>query len=781
MTNVNNLVQDDASTDPTTQERSNSSQTQKIKAEEKPGKRLKNPLGYYASSSYQITLYMVTPDAYDLFVQSGRKNINILSSAKNDIQITGFGGSGPFQFGPGAYIVAQTGGVNNANTKRAPYFNLDYYIDNLKITTATNGKSTLTATNTVNMSFQIIEPYGFSFITNLKRAGDALKQYNDTVGYKNLANASRQFFILGIKFYGYDINGNIITGSTIQDGQILDPQGTNNGSFEHFYDIVLTKISFKLDGRSVVYSITAAATAPQAAYGLKRGIVKESASLEGVTIRDFLEGEKGLFTILSKREEDSRKRNEISIANRYKVEFLDDAKQRIAESQLLDKAAFNKYVWGGSTATKTVESNDGTAVKSSPNSNKAQFMIDTGTPILQALTKLISNSSYVLDALKTVYNSTPQPDPVTGELIQKPNPNPKPISWYNVSVELRNPEFDKKTNDWAYEMVFKIQTYETPVIFSAYTNPGMQYYGPHKRYEYWFTGKNSEIIEYTQNFDNTYFNVALNPDPLSDPRTQSNDTAATQSGQVAVTTGLPQGDTQTRIGTGTQAQNSYVTSLYDPGSYAEAKLKILGDPDFLISESSTSINDLYSRFYGVNGYTINANGGQVFIEVDFKEAVDYEHNTGTLSVNDSILFWEYPASIQKLVKGVSYMVIEVVSNFQNGKFTQDLKCVINTFPGTLLAQEATELNTGRAAEQTADSGAATSGAAPADSQAGRQTAGLTPAPSAPRGARGPGARLSGSNDTGTVAPNSTNDDNSSSPVAPTTPQEGREPTNTSGR
>jgi hypothetical protein len=105
----------------------------------------------------------------------------------------------------------------------------------------------------------------------------------------------------------------------------------------------------------------------------------------------------------------------------------------------------------------------------------------------------------------------------------------------------------------------------------------------------------------------------------------------------------------------------------------------MGDPDFLVMESEGSIDDVYSRFYGTDGYTVKANGGQVFIEIDFKEAVDYDTEKGYLSINDRILFWQYPDEIAKEIEGVSYKVIDVMSNFQGGIFKQTLNCVINTF------------------------------------------------------------------------------------------------------
>jgi hypothetical protein len=82
--------------------------------------------------------------------------------------------------------------------------------------------------------------------------------------------------------------------------------------------------------------------------------------------------------------------------------------------------------------------------------------------------------------------------------------------------------------------------------------------------------------------------------------------------------------------------------------------------------------------YG-KGFTINPNGGQVFIEIDFKEAEDYNNDDGLLTINDSILFWRYPKEVASQIKGISYMLVEVISSFSKGKFTQELDCVINQF------------------------------------------------------------------------------------------------------
>jgi hypothetical protein len=176
--------------------------------------------------------------------------------------------------------------------------------------------------------------------------------------------------------------------------------------------------------------------------------------------------------------------------------------------------------------------------------------------------------------------------------------------------------------------------------------------------------------------DNTFFNVALTPN--GDPASQGGGaTVATEAGkkQNISTTG--------KLDVGMEAQNAYMTSLFDPGAYTKAKVSILGDPDYLAQESPASINQVYNQFYGTDGFTINPNGGQVFIEIDFKEAVDYQNSDGLMNINASIYFWNYPAAVANKVKGVSYMVLDIEHNFKGGKFEQTLNCTINDFPGVL--------------------------------------------------------------------------------------------------
>lgn len=712
----------------------------------KPGRRLKNPLSYFSSSTYNITLYMITPDAYDAFIQSGRQKINVLASAKNldgsasDISKTG----------AGAYIIAQSGGINNTTTNRAPGFELDYYIDNLRIKTATNASASQSATNTTALSFSITEPYGFSFITNLKRAQDGLKQYSQALGYKNVVNATKQFFILGIRFYGYDHAGRLLSGKDIKDGEPIDPNTDENGVFETFYDIVFTGVKFKLDGKAVRYDITAASIPSMEAWGLKRGRVKSDTTVEGQDVNECLTGTNGLLTQMNKQQEDMVGK-EIEFPNIYKVKWADqEAFAEIGKAKMVLASDLDKTKFPMSGAQTSSDSTDADNPPPNPTRRKLAFAQDVS--VIQAMTQLISRSRYLEKAMKTIHKVAAQPNPEKKEREVDKNQDDAVVSWFNISAELSNAKFDRKLNDWAYTITYVISIYETPVVTNAYSYPGGLYYGPHKRYEYWFTGKNSEVLEYTQNFDNTYFTVALAPDtglPVlkadeKQPPAIAPENQGTQSGMVPLSPAMRTGGDTTGVGgtLGAEAQNAYVTSLYDPGAYASAKVKILGDPDFLVQESATSQNELYNRYYGTNGYTISANGGQVFVEIDFKEATDYKVSTGLLNINESILFYAYPPEIQKYVKGVSYQVKDVTSVFNNGSFIQELELIINSFnapPGSTgsgFSDNLRDVPPATAPGTTttnppANSPGSSTGQAPGSPSSTTTGTGFTPAPAAP--------------------------------------------------
>jgi hypothetical protein len=177
---------------------------------ELPGQRIQNPLSSLSSYTYQTTLYMITPDAYAAFIESGRTRIDAIKNA-----IDANAAADTADNLSGAYIIAQSGGSNNAkNSSGTRAFNLDFYIDELKVTNVLQGPATGTSSNDMKMSFNIYEPYGFSLITKLTHAANLLRSVSKVKNYKNMGNATRQFFILGLRFQGYGANGEVLSANT---------------------------------------------------------------------------------------------------------------------------------------------------------------------------------------------------------------------------------------------------------------------------------------------------------------------------------------------------------------------------------------------------------------------------------------------------------------------------------------------------------------------------------------------------------------------------------------
>jgi hypothetical protein len=86
--------------------------------------------------------------------------------------------------------------------------------------------------------------------------------------------------------------------------------------------------------------------------------------------------------------------------------------------------------------------------------------------------------------------------------------------------------------------------------------------------------------------------------------------------------------------------------------------------------------------------SINPNGGQIFIEINFFEGTDYDINSGLLKINKNIEFYlpnTQPENVLSdeddgRVTGLVYMVLSVVSSFSKGRFTQDLDLVLWSDP-----------------------------------------------------------------------------------------------------
>ena len=191
-----------------------------------------NPLSAYSSSTYNISLYMINPDSFNLYSAGGNK---IPKDWKLICRSGGINNAGEIVF-------ENDGTGNGTGNPRADGFELDYYIDDLRISTAISSKETYSACNSFDFSFKVYEPYGFSFPTKLIKAATQVQAASKIQRSVNESITALQTqYLLVIKFYGYDNEGKVIS----------------TDDYERSFPIQICGFDFKLDPKMVVYNIKA--------------------------------------------------------------------------------------------------------------------------------------------------------------------------------------------------------------------------------------------------------------------------------------------------------------------------------------------------------------------------------------------------------------------------------------------------------------------------------------------------------------------------------------------
>lgn len=634
------------------------------------GGRLKNPLSEYASFTYKLTLYMVTAEAYVRFIESGMTYIGT---------------------NEGFYTVAESGGTPDKSEAPRINENAEYFIDDLTFKTVCNTKSSESATNSINFEFKIHEPLGFSFTSVLKQRAIDIVNSSSLPGVKENTDSIKQFYVLSITFLGYDDAGNQLkdifpgqeTGlyAATNQGQI----GSRIGSNTSFFPLSITDFSFRLDGKSTVYTIKAVVTSVQEAYGIKRNLIPEDREVAGTTIGEVLVGSeseadnpnaKGIMQIMNEREQQLVNTGGANYANKFNV-IIDD---KIKYAQLITPELYNKAkaIMGTPTTSNEISGKD-TKRNLTYNPNTRTLAVSGGMTLTKFIDNVILESNYVSQAMDTVYTED-------GILKNKPNvgnKGSKALDWYSINPVVKPIAYDRKRNDYVFDITYYIAPYKVPYVKSIFIEPENKsdYYGPYKIYNYYFTGQNTEVL----NFEVSYSALYFLPGGVDDQKQQINNGV----GNTPIVPNIKNTSSETKESKGGMPVGSIKTNLYSPGDTIKAKLQIMGDPDYLMTSIGSAKNASTPReaAYGEN-LSINPLGGQIFIEINFYEGKDYNINTGLLDINQNIEFYQTDSRPQNVLaaqkdqatSGLVYMVLSVVSSFSKGRFTQDLDLVLYNDP-----------------------------------------------------------------------------------------------------
>ena len=226
-----------------------------------------NVLDLFASYTYSVTWYLLTPEQYNLAQRQQRKAVNNWS------------------------ILVQSGGApvqpeSADQAGRNQFFNVDYYIDNLIITHNYSGKGTGGATNHSEIKFQITEPNGITFIPNLANAVQTLYK---TMQPPMAGVWTQAQYCLCIRFYGYDEAGRLVQvgrSGALGKNSASDPKT----AVEKFIFFAIKDVTTKIQSKQIVYDVTAAPLTESTGLSQNRGTIPFSYQLTGATVGEVLGG-----------------------------------------------------------------------------------------------------------------------------------------------------------------------------------------------------------------------------------------------------------------------------------------------------------------------------------------------------------------------------------------------------------------------------------------------------------------------------------------------------------
>ena len=563
----------------------------------------------------------------------------------------------------------------------------DMFIDNVEIETLMTRDGNSASTQPTKISFDVFEPYSINgFI-------EAIQVGAQACGHPGYNKAP---FVLKIEFVGYP-----------DDDDMPDPITETYGT--RFFPLTFTGIEVAVDERGTKYKVSAVPV-NEVAYG-NPSKLKKAVKVKGITVKEILEDLcKSLSEQVKKENEDTKEKS--SGFDEYRVKFpswnqgkwTDEIDNQIAASKVTeiteDKNLFHMPDPGKQTAgryhqpakAQTTEQGPRT-VPNQPSNPVVQFHEDRSIP--ECIEAIVRDSHYLRDDLKKLMGKNWK-DAVKDDIM---------FNYFLIRLEVtEKPEIDKLKNTHYY-----IYTYVVTPFKMLYTKvPG---FGNHtvdqaklykeciRRYDYLYTGKNLDIVNFKLNFNSLFFEAI--PLAMGNPEGQpGRDATSKTDGTVAkkkednnqstdkglVTTGVQASASQTNkmAGSGGQTQqNPYYAmsqSIHDAlinakASMISGEIEILGDPIYVVTSGMGNNNPKSDKETprvskeGEAQFTY----GDVYININFKNPIDIGDDG----------FYHFDGKLLPF-SGV-YQVTRCVSKFKDGAFKQTLDIIRQ--PGQALIEK----------------------------------------------------------------------------------------------
>jgi len=644
-----------------------------------------NILDQCSSYTYSISIYIMSPEEYRTLLTTKKRYI------------------------PGSQLLIQSAGapqtiLNSAGTAAADgelgrnqFFPLDYYIDELEIKNLVPGKGTGGAHNVVDMRFKIVEPNGITLMDNLYKAAREYATIGAGVTSSSTKNGNygAQNYLMVIRYYGYDENGNLKTKLSTDDTSTSDI----NALVEKFIPFQFTGIKFRIANKLTEYECTAVCPQNTIATGQGRGVIPYNIELTATTLQNLFSGpvawsEDGNITVApdnASNAPNTTLSNGLTQAlNTYQAELVANGTYEVADVYkvlISHPELANASIVPPSTIDRSSKPmvNVDTAAKAKDGATQSidvrakTVSATAGTSILQFLDLAVRSSDYIYQQQTKIIDTD-------GKITATGN-NANAFAWYRIGVEAKPIDKpDSKRNDLAYEITYEIAPYAVNDIKSEYFPEG-KYRGSQKLYYYWFTGANTSVLSYEQDFNYLYY-VTIN-----------SRTRATTAATVGNSSTSNYRELEKRIFSPNSAQTNQgiegnvnepganaADYLYSPSDQSRVKLSIVGDPawiqqgelwagvrrNFNNSIANTTGDPYFDPF--LSDGTINFDAREAVFEIAFNKPTDYNLDTGLMSPN---------APGGEPSQSYIYKATQVTSYFRQGKFIQDLEGVLLLFPNSV--------------------------------------------------------------------------------------------------
>lgn len=622
-----------------------------------------NPLHNYASWTYLFSLHMLN------FQQFNNAALGKPYSPANIIV-------------PGA-------GRHGSSFGRADEFQQEFFIDNFRMRSVVGHTFRSKQSNIIEYSFTIYEPNGFSFV-------DRLIETSKRIGNKNWVQDP---YMLQLDFYSADLPGKIegltkyLPINIVSMKTKLTEKGTE-------YDIKAVPYHHKalsdtsltvhkdmpIKGEMVIDYL---GNGDDANVSAAEGSDLDKLRYKAITGKNSTFKNSGLIDEINRYYQTLKKDNKVGIPNKVKIIVAEE----IGKAQAFPNWQNNPAMARSVPNDKSVKAENQSAVSDknfgSISFKAGELNVPRGSKIDDVISFIVDNSSYIRDQLTNYSDDIPLEQRVKATADNT-------FRYYKILPVVKIIDYDKKTNNYSYDMEYHVKPYLRHVAHPETSKNG-QVQGYVKEYNYIYTGKNRDVLDLQIEFNLMYYNAMS---ITSEAQLSGQGSGTSKEAEQAAEQRSDFGDhndfnkqTNTNIinalsGKFAPSPIHYTasdTSVSNPdnkssaqrdlvknilrqpkGEMINVKLKIIGDPTLFKQDDCFITQGIYNTAGLTNG-SISYDNGELYVFVNFKSPNDYDETTGL--ANPDVSKYGYSPFSGK------YAIVEIEHTFSSGKFEQTLNLV----------------------------------------------------------------------------------------------------------